>query len=328
VPPDAQWAIDSVCQHAGITRSTRLAGEGGILPVVEWAARYYDEPPREFISLYNGQLYDAAAASGVRLLLSGFGGNHGVSADGSGRRRELLWRGEWIELWRELSAGRHPVRAALRLVLAEFDGPRTEALLRRTQLWQAYPTRPAQEAFARRLRMGARTYQASRVQYSVRQGTLPEQTIRMLARPLVPLRLEYAHVSTTARRIEYRYPLLDVDLIAFYLAIPSCVKYWRGTDRYLFRRALEPWLPDDVRLSKATRTSANPGSMRRKLLDEEALKARVNGLAPDSAVFRYLDADKLRMPPRVRGRIPRERHDALLMALLLEQKLRGAARQV
>jgi hypothetical protein len=64
--------------------------------------------------------------------------------------------------------------------------------------------------------------------------------------------------------------------------------------------------------------------MRRKLHDEAALKARVRRLAGDDPVFTYVDGEKLWMPSRVRGRVPRERHEALLMALLLEQKLRGA----
>ncbi len=126
-PFDARWAIDLVCQQAGIRRTCFLAGEGGVLPALEWAYRHYDEPPRTLVSLDNHDLYEAAAERGVRVLLSGFGGNFGVSAAGTGRLRELVWSGRWIEVLREISAiERRPLDwliAAMRPVLGRLEWP-------------------------------------------------------------------------------------------------------------------------------------------------------------------------------------------------------------
>jgi len=46
--------------------------------------------------------------------------------------------------------------------------------------------------------------------------------------------------------IEYRYPLLDRQLIAQYLATPSIEKRHRGMGRYLHRRAMQGRIPDSI----------------------------------------------------------------------------------
>lgn len=323
MPDDARWAIEALCRHTGIAHTHLLSGDGGIIPALEWAAVRYDEPPRNVVSLYNDTLYDTAAAGGVRVLLSGFAGNHGVSAIAEGRLRELLWTGAWAELWRELSARDTPLGAAqrlTRLIGGELDGPLLDAIVGRSKLWKLFPYRLTRDDFARRIRMRRRVLQ-SRRQYS-RRGSLRRRAIRMLTIPEVPLRLEYANVSTAARRIEYRYPLLDVELVSLYLSIPSRLKFWRGRGRYLFRRSLEHWVPDDVRWADGPRASANPGSLTRRLRDWDSLLARLHALPPDNPLFRYVDPGKLLLQSPMRRQYARHRHTELLMALLLERKLR------
>lgn len=324
-PPDFRWAIDSVVRHAGIDRVCLLEGEGGVLEAAAWANQYHDEPPRDSSSLYNHDLYDAAAARGVRVLLSGFGGNQCASAGGHGRRRELLRQGRWIQLWHELAAekGRHPLLAALALGVRELDGPLADRMLKRGITWQAHATRPSRDDFARRIGIRQRTLQAGRLRRP--PAGLRAQAVHLLSAPGVALRLEHANLPTAARRIEYRYPLLDVELISFCLAVPSRLKYSRGIDRYLFRRSLDGWLPDDVRMAAGPRGSANPGNYARKRRDHEALMARLHALAPDNPVFAYLDLEKLQRQKRIPNRFPRERHSDILRALALEHRLRALA---
>ena len=324
-PTDARWAIDMVCRHAGISRTCFLAGEGGVLSALDWACHRYDEPPRSLVSLDYHGLYDAAAAGGVRVLLSGFGGNFCVSASGRGRLRELIWSGGWLEFVRELSAceprliGRFV--AALRPILGPIDGPTLDLIMKKSGLWQAHATRPTRRAFARRLGMFARTFRHSQ-RYSAR-GNLRRMAVQLLDVALAR-RLETAHVSATARRIEYRYPLLDAELITSFLAMPSHVKFWRGCDRYLFRQCLAGRVPDDVRLHMGPRSSANPGHLLRRQRDGETLKAMLRRIPADDPVFAYLDLQKLAAEPRIRGRMPRDRYVEITMALMLTEKLREA----
>jgi len=323
-PFDARWAIDLVCQHAGIRRTCFLAGEGGVLPALEWACRHYDEPPRTHVSLDNHDLYEAAAERGVRVLLSGFGGNFGVSAAGVGRLRELLLSGHWIEFLREISAiEQRPLDrlvAAMRPVLGLLNGPLLTRLTR-TGEWRLYATRPTRTEFAGRIGMFTRTYRHTR-RYSAR-GNLRQMAVQLMEVALVR-RLETAHVSVAARRMEYRYPLLDAELVALFVAMPSHVKFWRGRDRYLLRQSLEGRVPDEVRLYTGPRASGNPGHAMRRQRDEKALTAMLGRIAHDDPVLAYLDLEKLAAEPRIPGRRRRVRNLENMMALLLTEKLRHA----
>jgi asparagine synthase (glutamine-hydrolysing) len=325
-PIDMRWAIDLVGRHAGITRPCFLAGDGGILPALEWASRYLDEPPRTLVSVDNHDLYEAAGARNVRVLLSGFGGNFGVSASGRGYLRELIWSGQWREFRREIAATTpqplDQLAAGLRATFGRFDGPLLDFMLRRSSLWQAHPTRPTRRNFGRRVGIVGRTFRHAR-RYSAR-GSLREMTAQLLDVTLAE-RLETAHVSTAARRIDYRYPLLDVELVELFQAMPSHVKFRRGRDRYLFRQSLEGRVPDSVRLYAGQRGSANPGHLLRRQRDEATLKAMIGRIAPGDPVLAYLDLEKLAAEPRIAGRVPRARHTEMMMALLLAEKL-GRAR--
>lgn len=51
-----------------------------------------------------------------------------------------------------------------------------------------------------------------------------------------------------ARKIEYRWPLLDVRLVKLFLSIPAEETYFRGMGRYLHRRAINGVPPILARL--------------------------------------------------------------------------------
>jgi hypothetical protein len=172
------------------------------------------------------------------------------------------------------------------------------------------------------MRLRRRTFEAAA--RLVRQHSVRAHAVKALTAPGVALRFEHANLATLGRRIEYRYPLFDADLIALFLALPSRFKYWRGTDRYMFRRSIEGVVPDKVRLASGPRGSSNPGNIARKQRDEAALKARLSALSPDNPLFRYVDPVKLARQPQKAARYPRERHSDMAMVLALEYRLRDA----
>ena len=68
--------------------------------------------------------------------------------------------------------------------------------------------------------------------------------------PFVPTRMENCTRMAAARKIEYRWPLLDVRLVRLFLSIPSEENYFRGMGRYLHRRAIDGVAPDLVTWKK------------------------------------------------------------------------------
>ena len=63
-------------------------------------------------------------------------------------------------------------------------------------------------------------------------------------------RLENFALLSETYGLEYRFPLLDIRLLEFFLSLPPELKYQDGTDRYLIRHAMEGILPDTIRLRK------------------------------------------------------------------------------
>lgn len=330
LPRDSRREIELVLRHAGIAQSSFVTdGNAGMLQSLEWADRYFDEPPSWIVSLFNDLLYEDATAKGVRVLISGFGGNQAVTSEGVGLQEELLLAGRWPELWRELAAesgSRVPV-AALTVLLARHLAARL-GLDEEGDLpfWQKFEHRPLREEL--RTSLGMRQRAKRFREHYTHRGSLRDRAAGMLGTPNVPFRLEYANLSTAARRIQYVYPLLDLELIAFYMAVPSRLKRQRGIGRFLFRQSMEGQLPDDIRWSTAPRTSANPGAAVRKRRDRDELRERLAAVPPDSPLFHYVDQARMTSTPSIRrsGATHRwERDTELLNVLMLEQKLRAAA---
>ena len=64
--------------------------------------------------------------------------------------------------------------------------------------------------------------------------------------PFVPTRMENYTLMASSRKIEYRWPLLDIRLVSLFLSIPSEENYYRGMGRYLHRRAIDGIVPEMV----------------------------------------------------------------------------------
>jgi asparagine synthase (glutamine-hydrolysing) len=326
---DGRPAIEQVCGHLGIERTNYLTGEReGSIAALDWVTRYCDEPPRFLLGLWNDLTYSAVSAANLRVLLSGFGGNEGVTSTGVQRREELFTSGQWRELWRDMKGSTSsaiPLRPIAGLVVRNI----MPSWWRRRQpaarsFFQKLPYRPLRDQLAEKWRTHERAIEFLRA-YEIR-GSMREAIARPLDAPGVSIRLEFSHLATTARRIEYRYPLLDRELIAFYLATPSHLKQRNGVGRYLFRRSMQGLLPDAVQWS-SPRAAATPNSPERKRRDAAELQARLDAVPADSQVFHYADREKLsasfdvKMPA---GLWRWSREGDLIKVLILDQKLRDA----
>ncbi len=75
-------------------------------------------------------------------------------------------------------------------------------------------------------------------------------------------RIEITNLMAGQDNIEYRYPLFDVDLIAFYLSVPDEMKYRHRQGRYLHRAALHGQLPQAIQWRRDKHGTINPGLAR------------------------------------------------------------------
>jgi len=187
-----------------------------------------------------------AADDGVRVLLSGWGGDELISFNGRGWRSEQFRRGRWRELLRDIWVGpsfwRRSRRTASVLYHHVFKPSLPDAVYRalhaRSQSWLQIDC--VTPGFARMI------------------GELPPAPPDRVQRTVHATQLWLLAFGHLAQRTEiwagdgaqdgmvYRFPLLDRRLVEYSLAVPGDLYMDGRMDRYLFRRMVEGLLPSDV----------------------------------------------------------------------------------
>jgi asparagine synthase (glutamine-hydrolysing) len=94
------------------------------------------------------------------------------------------------------------------------------------------------------------------------------------------------------RRIEYSYPLWDIDLIEFYYSLPSNIKAKKGIKRYIFREAMRDKIPEKIRNRYFKSSSTIPTVHQRFLKDYNAILSLIK-IARKETKAQYLDYNKL-----------------------------------
>ena len=205
-------------------------------------------------SLIEERVRSRAAKLGIRVLLSGLGGDEGVSFNGRGYYAELLLRGRWRQLAAECSAqAENPVSFIARIVL-RIVSPGLPRHLARMRLPRGKRWLISAE-FARRVRpipndgwmfreIGVRRTQLRLLQGGTRQGGILQPLLELFAK------------HGAQHGIEYRYPLLDRRLLEFALGLPP-TQFRRGRwTRWLMRSALAPILPSEIVWNQSKRDPA------------------------------------------------------------------------
>ena len=251
--------------------------------------------PGRRLSLLEASVQRRAAEHGVRVLLTGLGGDEGVSFNGRGLYAHLLLSGRWPRLAAECRAR----GLGLRYVIGETVRSLIPPMPRRLRRWRnprSFPNTFIDPAFARR--------QPPRP-VPQRRGVGTRRTqLRLLRDGHLIRDTELLAASGARHGIEYRYPLLDRRLLEFALGLPS-EQFRRGKwSRWLMRHAGQSLLPPDVcwRLAKADiHLIFDPYD---NVYEEEVLPALLQALeagAASSARTQYVDMPRLLASLRAGG---------------------------
>lgn len=282
-PQDAMAAVEygpinAVCRQEGIKIVYRSPRVGDVVSFLRCdGTRRADHG-----SLIHEQVVQTAAASqGVGVLLSGLGGDEGISFNGRGYYPLLLRSGRVGALWRELSESRsRPLIALLEQAALPLLSP--------AGAWAATRLRSGESPFRR-------NFTFIQPEFARRTTLLPAESWPPAGRGVEQLHaLERGHLcrrmeawaATGARLgIDYAYPLLDRRVLEFALRLPPD-QYRRGRwSRWLMRHALGSVLPPEVRWNRQKRDPAR----------YEPLLDAIEGALPV-----VLGIIKQRMPPRSR----------------------------
>jgi len=186
-----------------------------------------------------------ARKAGIGVILSGWGGDEGITGHGKGLYPELLLNGLWKQLW-QLSLAQEKNRFPLRTIL-------NRALL---------PILPTgiQDSFGSlknrikgRSNSGTRHYLNDHykplvqpLSHLFRYTSVRDYQISLFRSSLLVDRIESWYSYGMEQGIDYRYPLLDRKVVEFALSLPSEHFQNNRGKRVLMRKAMSPLLPKQV----------------------------------------------------------------------------------
>ena len=229
-----------------------------------------------------------AAAQGIRVLLSGWGGDEGASFNGRGSLESMLLRGHWAGLAAACRAkGVGPRRLLMDHVLPLIS---PALMLELKRLRRGKPRRArrgfADPAFRRQLR--------PRPERVARYLDPRRSQLQLLGFGHLAGRMEDWAAAGARRGIEYRYPLLDRRVLEFALGLPPEQFQRGGCSRLLMRRALRTVLPPVVCWHLKEADPARADAVRSAFVAAlPTIHERLRTLSTPPTRARYVDMESL-----------------------------------
>lgn len=255
---DERHFIQAVCQAETITpHYVEYSSDAAI----EVYTRDITRIPRE-MALREEQTQNQAAQDGVRVLLSGWGGDELISYSGRGYLPDLFRHGAFPQLHREIVKRLPP--GARGLIWARAYG----SVVYRQLLWFLMPDlvwqihSPYQNNTARLKYIRPEFLACERAAVHALRDPLARDYPNV--RLTQTARLEHGHLTRrmeswathgAKRGIVYRYPLVSRELVEFSLGLPPQLYFADGYSRAVLRRATRGILPETLR---TMRTKAEP----------------------------------------------------------------------
>ncbi len=296
---DEREFSQALIRHTGIPNHLFCpADERGIIETLKKTIHIQSGPTQQGYNIFADALYDRAEENGVRILLSGFGGDEGVTSQGAGIYEELIKKMQWSELKNELLSRaelKHKSRqkALLRYYLTRYT-PMAMRMIRKLisdQDWRIpkFKGLAFDETFGRTMHIRERYYE--RVGFPDDPDVRARQYKRIMHQH-VSERFEYSYLAARNRRMEYAYPFWDPELVAFYFSLPAGLKVRDGQRRYLYREAMRGILPEKIRLRDDKTGATVPTVQMRFMNDYENIRKLILH-SKEVNKTHYLDYDKM-----------------------------------
>lgn len=202
-----------------------------------------------------------AERRGIRLILSGWGGDEYISFAGRGYRAQLAKRLRLLDLLQTFDWSQFPRKYRTNLKI----------------LWRDVVMSSIPDWLYKRTPTGKHYLQEERFVYpeimkEVRQ--LNEKTLRY-QRPSIGMtqkmlydmghiaeRMERWYLAGAFHQITYAYPLTDRRVMEFAFSVPEELYVYRNMRRYLYRQAMRPIFPDDITANQEINMKSEPGMLR------------------------------------------------------------------
>jgi asparagine synthase (glutamine-hydrolysing) len=306
----------AVAKHLNVNL-TVMEVEADIIQHLQKMIYHLDEPQADPAPIHVYLISEAAKRDGIKVLLSGAGGDDIFSGYRRHRALQLepLWQRTPLLLRKGLSSyARHVMNGG------HAQRGMQNPLLRRVAKLFAHTDMTSDRRIASHFLWGTDDLRQSLYSQDLAAHLAETDTLFPLIESLSripnesqPLNrmlylegkhflashnLNYTDKMSMASGLEVRVPLLDPDLVRFAATIPTALKQQGKTGKAIFKKAMEPYLPKSVIYRKKAGFGAplrrwlhnELQGFVRDILSEEAIKRR--GLFDHKAVTRLLDWDK------------------------------------
>lgn len=232
----------SVMDYLKIENIHRIGGNDfDPLSVFEEYASWFAGPAPHLFYMFANTVHKAIRDGGHKIVLSGFGGDQGVSSHVPTNFicpqliRERKFREALALMGGQNSLGKlkrysrylHPAIHKGHLLMSNAL-IQLRNIVKENEDKQSLINHPFFTFFFRSLREAEWQYLQGSLSYEIRMG------------------IEYSSVVSKQFGFEYRYPLLYPKLLEFYLRVPYSQKFREGKGRYLMRRYLSRYLPEKI----------------------------------------------------------------------------------
>jgi asparagine synthase (glutamine-hydrolysing) len=304
---DDRGNIEAILEKTELSNHFYITAEGehGSFKALAESMEILSKPIIQHYSVLSDLLFQKAKQNNVRIMLSGFGGDEGVTYQGAGYYEELISSNQWNILKREL-------RTRIRLYGGNYFKLYLKAFLQR--IWPKSIITLTNVGLVKDFRRGQyryfalekgiqNKYQAKKRYFKYKgfpsDNNLKQRQYKRITHNHIMERLEGSYLCGLRKEVEYRYPLLDVKLLEYFYSLPSHLKFKNGLGRYIFRQAMKGRLPENIRLRTDKLGTSIPHSQYRFMLDEQKFRDLIKE-SQTSNSFHYVDyvslekmADKL-----------------------------------
>lgn len=272
-----------VSKYTDIKKHCLIDGNDiGIIDAIKNSLETILYPVSQGYAMLSDQLYSEALRRGVTVIFSGFGGDEGVTSSAPGYFHELAHMKSWNILKYEMSLKhirwkeRFIKLYVYHLLIESF--PKLYQKLKATRQ-KSNNTSLMYNMFG--LDKDFEKTQGSKKRFSENVGfprdhDVKKRQFKRLNSSYLTLRLENSFYTTEKYGITYRYPLLDVKLIEYYFSLSSNLKYRNGFGRYIYRKVLENYLPEEICWRNEKSKSPIPSVQERFMKDVEKITELIN----------------------------------------------------
>ncbi|MCB2194295.1 MAG: hypothetical protein KQH79_00450 [Bacteroidetes bacterium] len=295
---DEREFIHMLTEHCNISDKHFITSEKSLLDSLQDHLEYYQSLSQQNFGVFSDQLYEKAQQENVTVLLSGFGGDEVITSKASGYLYELAQNSNWQEIKVDLK-NQYPKKISFtKSFLKLYIKSKLPGIYNFLRVLK--PDKPWWKNKYKNLALNANYEQKLRIKKrydayyrAIARETLQEKNIERITHPHVSQRLEYCSLIARKYGIEYRYPLLDIRLIEFYLSVPPRLKARNGIGRYIIRRAMEGILPEKIQWRNDKSGATIPTVFMRMIHNKDQFEQLISSAKQNEIIKKYIDLDKL-----------------------------------